>query len=261
MTLSSRSLPLVSTHRLVSSACRSTQLVKIARKARIEARTTRIRTLIRCRVSGGSGEAMTPRTLRSGWDGLQTLLDPFGRGDVLVHAELLRLEAQGEADELGEVENRQPQVPIHDLRRLGLLHVEVEVAERARGDQAVGIGVDRVPDVRAGLTQRDVAGHCDDGEAAALPGAVVLDDLAAERLDQAVEVEVALGVLLVTEAMLRAQDVAAVEGADPEAVERLGHLFDEAIETVVLDQHPEEVLVGEALGVVREALFGEGLVD
>ena len=139
---------------------------------------------------------------------------------MLAHPELLRLEAERQPDQLGQVQDREPEVVVDDLRRLGLLHVEVEVAERAGGHQAVGVGVERVADVGAGLAQRDLAGHRDDREAAALAGAVVLDDLAAERLDQLVEVEVALGVLLVAEAVARAQDVAAVEGADPEPLER-----------------------------------------
>ena len=138
----------------------------------------------------------------------------------LLHAELLGLEAEREADELGEVQHGEAEVAVDDLGGLGLLHVEVEVAERAGRDQAVGAGVERVAEVGAGLPQRDLAGHRDDREAAALAGAVVLDDLAAERLDQAVEVEVALRVLLVAEAVLRAQDVAAVEGADLQAAER-----------------------------------------
>src|SRR5262245_52630425 len=191
----------------------------MARKAKIEARTTRIRTLIRCRVSGGSVEAIGLRTLRSGGDSLQALLDPFGRGDVLVHAQLLRLEAEGQADELGEMEDRQSEIPIDGLGGLGLLQIEIEVTERARRDQAIRAGVERIADVGAGLSQRDVAGHGDDRETTALAGAVVLDNLAAERLDQPVEVEVPLGMVLVAEPVLGAEDVAAVERTDPEAGE------------------------------------------
>ena len=73
------------------------------------------------------------------------------------------------------------------------------MAERARRDQAVGAGVERVADVGAGLAQRGLAVHRDHREAAALARAVVLDDLAAERLDHLLQVEVALGVLVVAE--------------------------------------------------------------
>src|SRR5512139_2073596 len=135
------------------------------------------------------------------------------------------------------------------------------MAEGTRRDQAVGPGVEGVPDVGASLAQRNLARHRDDREAAAFAGAVVLHDLAAQRLDQPVQVEVALGILLVAEAVLRAQDVAAVEGADPESAEGALDLLGEPVEAIVLDQDPEEVLVGEPLGVVGETLLGERLVD
>ena len=74
-------------------------------------------------------------------------------------------------------------------------------------------GVDRVADVAARLLQRGLAVHRDHGEAAALARALVLDRLAAERLDQLLEVEVALRVLVVAEPAGRPQHVAAVERA------------------------------------------------
>src|SRR5512133_1525193 len=96
ISLSWSSLPLVSTHSLVSSACRSTQLVKIARKARIVARTTRMRTASRCRVSGGWVEAIRPQTLRLGSvDRLLCLLEGNAR-ELLVALGRLRGVALGE---------------------------------------------------------------------------------------------------------------------------------------------------------------------
>ena len=175
---------------------------------------------------------------------------------MLAHPQLLRLGAERQADQLRQVQDGEAEVAVDDLGRLGLLHVEVEVAERAGGDEAVGAGVDRVADVGAGLAQRGLAVHRDHREAAALAGAVVLDDLAAERLDHLLQVDVAVGVLLVAEALLRAHDVAAVEGPDPQAGERPLDLLGEAVEAVVLDQQPEEVLVGEAVLVL---LVGEAL--
>ena len=176
---------------------------------------------------------------------------------MLAHAQLLRLGAEREADQLRQVQDGEAEVAVDDLGRLRLLHVEVEVAERAGGDEAVGAGVDRVADVGAGLAQRGLAVHRDHREAAAFAGAVVLDDLAAERLDHLLQVDVAVGELAVAEALLRADDVAAVEGADPEAGERPLDLRGEAVEAVVLDQQPEEVLVvPEAVLVL---LVGEAL--
>ena len=49
-----------------------------------------------------------------------------------------------------------------------LLEVEVEVAQRARRDEAVGLGVDRVAEVAPGLLERRLLVHRDDREAAAL---------------------------------------------------------------------------------------------
>src|SRR4051794_17992237 len=80
-------------------------------------------------------------------------LHVLGLHDVLVHAELLGIESQGQPDHLRKVKYRQPQVALYVLRRVVLLHVEVEVAERAWGDHAVRIRVDRVGDVPSRLTQ------------------------------------------------------------------------------------------------------------
>ena len=66
---------------------------------------------------------------------------------------------------------------------------------------------------------------------------------------------------LVAQAVAGREDVAAVEGADPQPLERPLHLLGQVLEAVVLDQHPKEVLVREALGRVAEALGGERLVD
>ena len=49
-----------------------------------------------------------------------------------------------------------------------LLEVEVQVAQRARRDEAVGVGVDRVAEVAPGLLERRLLVHRDDREAAAL---------------------------------------------------------------------------------------------
>ena len=63
--------------------------------------------------------------------------------------ELLGVEPEGQPDELGEVQDRH--VELAARRALGqrLLEVEVEVAQRARRDEAVGVGVDRVAEVAA----------------------------------------------------------------------------------------------------------------
>jgi hypothetical protein len=131
------------------------------------------------------------------------------------------------------------------------------VAEGAGGYQAVCFGVHRVADVSSGLAERYLATHGDHGEAAALAGAVVVDHGAAECLDHLLEVEIALGMLFVTESVARAKYVAAVERANAEAFERAHHAILQLLQAVILDQNPEEVLVGEALWVVVQALLRE----
>ena len=49
---------------------------------------------------------------------------------VAVHAELLRLEAERQADELGQVQDRHLELAAHDPLGERLLQVEVQVAER-----------------------------------------------------------------------------------------------------------------------------------
>src|SRR6185436_2462230 len=134
-------------------------------------------------------------------------LDHGGGDHVLPHAELLRLETEREADHLGQVQHRYAEVALHERLRGGLLQVEVEVAERAGCDQAVGARVDRVRQMAARLPQRGGAVHRDDREAAALARARVLHRLAAERLDQQAEVLVALGVLVEPEPLRGTHDV------------------------------------------------------
>ena len=83
----------------------------------------------------------------------QPLLDPVGGGDMAGHAQLLRRGAECEADELRQVQDREAEVAVDDLGRLGLLHVEVEVAERAGGHEAVRAGVESVAEMGArGIT-------------------------------------------------------------------------------------------------------------
>ncbi len=115
----------------------------------------------------------------------------------------------------------------------------------------------------AGLAQRGLTVHRDHREAAALASPVVLHHLAAEHLDHLLQIEVAVGELVVTESLLGSHDVAAIEGADSQAGERTFDLGGEAVEAVVLDQQPEKVLVGETVLVllVGEALTAQHLVD
>jgi hypothetical protein len=56
--------------------------------------------------------------------------------------------------------------------------------------------------------------------------------------------------VLISEPLLGPDDVAAVERPDAQAIERPRDLGLQLLEPVVLDQDPEEVLVGESLLVL-----------
>jgi len=66
--------------------------------------------------------------------------------------ELLGVEPERQPDELRQVQHGHVQLAPDHAFGDGLLQVEVEVAQRAGGDQAVGVGVDRVAEVAAGLS-------------------------------------------------------------------------------------------------------------
>jgi aspartate kinase len=86
-------------------------------------------------------------------------------------------------------------------RRGRLLQVEVQVAQRAGRDDAVGLRVDGVAEVAAGLLERGRLVHRDDREAAALVRAGVVDHGAAERVDHLLEVGVARVLLVDAQAL------------------------------------------------------------
>ena len=90
-----------------------------------------------------------------------------------------------------QVEHGHLELLADDFFSQRLLQVEVQVAQRAGRDQAVGFGVHGVAEVAAGLLQRGLLVHGDDREATALAHAGVLDHSAAERLDDGVQVVVA----------------------------------------------------------------------
>ena len=142
-----------------------------------------------------------------------------------LQAELLGLQPERQADQLGQVQDRHVQLAADDVFGERLLQVEVQVAQRAGRHQAVGVGVDRVAEMAAGLLERGLLVHRDDREAAALAHAGVLDHGAAERLDHLLEVVVARVLGVDPQALARAHDVAAVEGADLQVGQRAACTF------------------------------------
>src|SRR3954449_12040919 len=67
-------------------------------------------------------------------------VDDRGRlDDVALHPELLRLETEREAEELRQVQDRHVELAADGALGERLLQVEVEVAQRARRHEAVGV--------------------------------------------------------------------------------------------------------------------------
>ena len=179
---------------------------------------------------------------------------------MLAHPELLRRQTKRQADQLGEMQDRELKLTADDPLGDRLLQIEVQVAQRAGDDQAVGVGVLGVAQMAPGHLQRGVHVHGHDREAAALVHAGVVDHGAAEGLDDHLQIAVARVLLVDLDAIVRAHDVAAVEGADLQPGERTADLAAQRVEPDLLDEQPQQVLVGQAL-VVGEPLVGEVGVD
>ena len=122
------------------------------------------------------------------------------------------------------------------------------MAQRARRDQAVGLGVERVAEVAAGLLERGLLVHRDDREAAALVRAGVVDHRAAERLDQLVQVAVAR-VLARRCPGGRSAARCSSRRTGPTRRSVSGRLTFglDRVEPDLLDHQPQEVLVDDAL--------------
>src|SRR5581483_3867847 len=119
------------------------------------------------------------------WEALDLEFDfferAFGRNDVVVEAQLRRLEAEGQSEQLRQMEDRNVDLFLEHARGVGLLSVEVEMTERTRGDEKIGslfLGLD---DVVAAHRQGLVAVERYHRESAALRGAAILDGLGAEQ--------------------------------------------------------------------------------
>ena len=121
-----------------------------------------------------------------------------------------------------------------------LLEVEVEVAQRAGRHDAVGVGVDGVAEMAAGLACSDaVLFIVMIGKPQHLCEPGVVDHGAAERVDHLLEVAMARMVVIDAEPLGRPHDVAAVEGPDAEVGERAADFWRRR-ETDVLDEKRED---------------------
>src|SRR5581483_3469509 len=157
------------------------------------------------------------RTQCSGSD-LELLDDGLYRHDVPLELQLRLRQPGGDADQLGEVEDRHP-VRLAG-RRLELLlpRVERQVAERARRHDRVGPGLHRLLDRLDQLAERRLLAGLDDREAAALDLRRIVDGRAAAGLDDRLQRPRPVRVLE-AEDLRRAKDLAAVEGRDLQTLE------------------------------------------
>src|SRR3990170_5448407 len=183
---------------------------------------------------------------------------PHGN-DVALELQLRVREAGGDADQLREVEDRHLEVLARLLLQLRLPGVEREVTERARRDHRVGPGLLRLLDRLDQLAERRLLARLDDREPAALDLRRVVDRLPAAGLDDLLERGRRIRVV-VPQQLRRAQDLAAVEGRDLEALQpAVGDLLQRLVALAVGEQ-PEEVLHLDAAGVGLDADLDEVLV-
>src|SRR5581483_3148671 len=158
------------------------------------------------------------RPARGGRSDAELLDDRLDRDDVPLELQLRLLEAGGDADELREVEDRHLEVAARRLLQLRLPGVEREVAERARRHDRVGAGLVGLLDGLDQLAERGLLTRLDDREPTALDLRRVVDRLPAARLDDPLERPRPVRVLEALD-LRRAQDLAAVERGDLEALE------------------------------------------
>src|SRR6185503_14020351 len=190
----------------------------------------------------------------------QLLEHAADRDHVALEHELRLVEPGSHADQLGEVQDR------HLVRLAGrglellLPGIQREMAERARRDHRVGAGFERLLDQLDELAECQLLTGLDDRETAALDLGRVVDRLAAASLDDRLERPRAVGVLEAHE-LRGAEDLAAVERRDLEALETLVRNLLELLVTVAVGDQPEEVLDLDPSGVAWRADGLEVLVD
>src|ERR687898_2757736 len=113
------------------------------------------------------------------------------------------------------------------------------MAERARRHDRVGPTLDRLLDRLHELPERGVLARLDDREAAALDLRRIVDDLAAARLDDALE-RPRLVRVLEPEQLRRPQDLAAVERRDLDPLQPLVRRGLQQLEALPVGNEPEE---------------------
>ena len=122
----------------------------------------------------------------------------------MIETELIRLETEGEAEQLREMKDRHADVFLEHLRRVGLLAVEIEVTERTWRYEQVGAFFLSLDDVIAAHRERFVAIESKHREPAALGRPAILDRFRTEQRDQPLQVRLTFGTLAKSERLARA---------------------------------------------------------
>src|SRR5690349_647013 len=182
------------------------------------------------------------------------------RDDVALELQLRLLQPGGDADQLREVQDRHLEVLPSRGLQLRLPRVQREVAERARSHERIGAGLLRLLDRLDELAERRFLTRLDDREAAAFDLRGVVDRLAAACLDDPLERPGAVGVLE-AEDLRRAQDLAAVERRDLEALEPLVRRLLEQLVPLSFGDLPEQVPHLDVPAVRRDADALEVVAD
>src|SRR5437016_1920761 len=129
---------------------------------------------------------------------------------MALELQLRLLEARRDADQLREVQDRQPVLLAGRRLELLLPGIEREMAERARRHHGVRSCLQRLLDRLDQLAERRLLARLDDREPAALDLRRIVDRLAVAGGDDRLERPRAVGILE-AEDLRRTQDLAAVE--------------------------------------------------
>src|SRR5580700_1852915 len=140
------------------------------------------------------------------------------------------------------MKDRNVDVLLQNAGGVGLLSIQVEMAERTRSDEQVGALLFGFDDVIAAHRQRLVTIERQHWKSASFGCAAVFDRLGAQQRDQALEVAFTFGPFAQPKLFARPQNVATVKRRDLEARELALDRRGDAVDADVLEKHPEEVL-------------------
>src|SRR5262245_19077120 len=114
----------------------------------------------------------------------EPLDDRLHRDDVTLEVQLRLLEARGDADQLGQVQDRHREPPTRGGLELRLPAVERQVAQRSRSHDRIRARLGRLLYRLEKLAERNLLARLDDRDAAPLDLCGIVDGLPAACLDE-----------------------------------------------------------------------------